>query len=82
MKRHLTARTSTLVLVFCFGLALVTSTTPTIAYNTSSRINPTSQPNVGVLFSNGFTYYYHHHAHVVGSNKSRPRDPADVFDHK
>ena len=86
MKRDLTGRAWTLVLVLCFGFVLVTSTTPTLAYSASSRTDPTPQPPVGVLFSYGVTYhnyyYYHHHAGAVGSNKFEPRDPADVFDHK
>jgi hypothetical protein len=72
-----------LTLVGAFGLALVTSTTPTAAYSVVSSPQPVSRPSVGVLFSNSFTfYYYYHHHYGTPTRVEEPRIPEDFFDRK
>lgn len=74
-----------LALVCTLGVALMTSTTPTVAYNVVSSPEPAPRPHVGVLFSNSYNYYYHYYHHFGKANRAgaeEPRIPAKFFDRK
>lgn len=73
-----------LTLVCAFGLALLTSTTPTAADSVASSPQAVTRPAVGVLFSNSFTYYghIHYHHHGTPTRAEEPRIPEDFFDRK
>ncbi len=79
-------RKAMLVLLCALGAGLVTSTTPTKAYNVVSTAEPGPRPQVGVLFSNSYNYYFFHHYYHVGktrhAGREEPRLPAKFFDRK
>jgi hypothetical protein len=72
------------LIVVLLGVSLGASTKATAAYAVASSPQPSPHPSVGVLFSNGFTFYHfaRHHAHVRPAGVEEPPVPADFFDRK